>query len=131
LTRKTPGEPTDEQRRFERRSLGVPFRMAPKDRPSDAIEGETLDVSEFGMAVKLGRSDVAARDSLLQRLVEDRDPVDVWLRLPEGSVSAHGQVTWWGLLGDEGEVAIRAGILLPRGWNAQDWTLIEKNLKLG
>lgn len=122
-------EGTNDQRRFTRAPLAVPFRMIPAGRTADAVDGETLDVSSNGLGVKLRRGRGGAVDELLERLVEDRLPIEAMLRLPEGSVAAEGQLMWWGLLGDDEGFTIRAGILLPKGWNSADWQLIEKNFK--
>lgn len=104
--------------------------MIPRGRSGEAIEGQTLDVSPNGLGVKLVRGHSAsAVDELLETLVEDRLPIEAMLRLAEGSVSAEGQLMWWGLLGDDEGFTIRAGILLPKGWSSADWLLIEKNLK--
>ena len=103
--------------------------MIPRGRAGDAIEGQTLDVSPTGLGVKLVRGRSAAVDELLETLVEDRLPIEAMLRLAEGSVSAEGQLMWWGLLGDDEGFTIRAGILLPKGWSSTDWQLIESNIK--
>ena len=123
-----PSEGSTEQRRFSRSPLSVPFRMVPRGRGVDAVEGETLDVSSNGLGVKLRRGKSVSIDELLEALVEDRLAIEVLLRLPEGSVSAEGQLMWWGLLGDDEGFTIRAGILLQKGWSPTDWQLIEKNL---
>ena len=102
--------------------------MVPRGRGVDAVEGETLDVSSNGLGVKLRRGKSVSIDELLEALVEDRLAIEVLLRLPEGSVSAEGQLMWWGLLGDDEGFTIRAGILLQKGWSPTDWQLIEKNL---
>jgi hypothetical protein len=117
-----------EQRRFTRAPLSVPFRMVPRGRPLEAIDGQTLDVSSNGIGAKLRRGRSVSIDELLENLVEDRLDIEVLLRLPEGSVSAEGQLMWWGLLGDDEGFTIRAGILLKKGWSTTDWQLIEKNL---
>jgi hypothetical protein len=124
-----PTEDPSDQRRFSRAPLAVPFRMIPGGRTADAVDGETLDVSSNGLGVKLRRGRGGAVDELLERLVEDRLPIEAMLRLPEGSVAAEGQLMWWGLLGDDEGFTIRAGILLPKGWSSADWQLIEKSLK--
>jgi hypothetical protein len=123
-----PIEGTAEQRRFSRAPLTVPFRLVPRGRPLEAVDGETLDVSSNGIGVKLRRGRSVAIDELLESLVEDRMAIEVLLRLPEGSVSAEGQLMWWGLLGDDEGFTIRAGILLKTGWSTADWQLLEKNL---
>lgn len=120
---------SSEQRRFNRAPLAVPFHMIPRGRAGDTIEGQTLDVSPTGLGVKLVRGRSGAVDELLETLVEERLPIEAMLRLTEGSVSAEGQLMWWGLLGDEDGFTIRAGILLPKGWSSADWLLIESNLK--
>ena len=123
-----PIEGAAEQRRFTRAPLSVPFRMVPRGRPLDAIDGQTLDVSSNGIGAKLRGGRSVSIDELLESLVEDRLEIEVLLRLPEGSVSAEGQLMWWGLLGDDEGFTIRAGILLKKGWSTTDWQLIEKNL---
>ena len=102
--------------------------MVPRGRPLEAIDGQTLDVSSNGIGAKLRGGRSVSIDELLESLVEDRLEIEVLLRLPEGSVSAEGQLMWWGLLGDDEGFTIRAGILLKKGWSATDWQLIEKNL---
>jgi hypothetical protein len=98
-------------------------------RNPQTIDGLTMDISPKGIGVKLGRGRVAGIDSLLETLVEDRLPVEVTLRLPQGAVSVEGQLMWWGLLGDDERFALRAGILLREGWSDADWKLIQENLK--
>lgn len=117
-----------EKRKFERTVLAVSFRLVPKERPGDAIDGETIDVSANGLGVKIVRDAVGKVDRLLEELVEDRVTVEVLLRLPEGSVAAEGYLMWWALLGENEGCAIRAGVLLRSGWSAQDWKLISKSL---
>ena len=117
-----------EKRQFERASLGVPLRLVPKDRPQDVVEGETVDISLNGIGAKFGRR--LSVDALLERLVEDRLPVEISLRLPEGSVSTEGQLMWWGLLGEDEAFGIRAGVLLPKGWAERDWQLISRSVKV-
>ena len=102
--------------------------MIAAGRVSEAVDGETMDVSSKGLGVKLGKGNIAKVEALLESLVEDRQPAEVTLRLPEGSVRIEGQVMWWGILGDDREFALRAGILLPNGWSDSNWTLIEKYL---
>ncbi|MGH7803053.1 MAG: PilZ domain-containing protein [Candidatus Binatia bacterium] len=123
-----PSEGTAEQRHFTRAPISVPFRLVPRGRPLEAVDGQTLDVSSNGIGVKLRRGRSVSIDELLETLVEDRLSIEVMLRLPEGSVSAEGQLMWWGLLGDDEGFTIRAGILLKTGWSTTDWQLIEKNL---
>ena len=122
-------EGSTDQRRFTRAPLSVPFRMVPRGRPNEAVDGQTLDVSANGVGVKLRHGKTISIDELLEGLVEDRLAIEVMLRLPEGSVSAEGQLMWWGLLGDDEGFTIRAGILLKKGWSSSDWSLIEKNLE--
>lgn len=118
-----------ERRRAARATLDVAFRMVAAERPSEPIDGRTLDVSERGIGVKFGPSGVDKLDMLLETLVEDRAVVEVTLRLPEGSVSAKGHLMWWGLLGEPDGYSIRGGVLLSEGWSPEDWQLIEENLK--
>ncbi|MGH7821723.1 MAG: PilZ domain-containing protein [Candidatus Binatia bacterium] len=118
-----------EQRNAPRRSLAVPFRMMTSGRVPQTIDGETIDVSARGLGIKFGRGKSLGIDSLLEGLVEDRVGVEVTLRLPQGSVSVHGQIMWWGLLGDDERFAMRAGVLLRDGWSEADWKLIEENLR--
>jgi hypothetical protein len=98
-------------------------------RSGEIIDGETIDVSSRGMGVKFARGKTPGVDLLLETLVEDRLPVDITLRLPEGSVSAAGNVVWWGMLGDDEKFALRGGVLLLQNWPDADWTLIQKNLE--
>jgi hypothetical protein len=123
-----PTEGTIEQRQFTRAPLSVPFRLVPRGRAQEAVDGQTVDVSNNGVGVKLRRGPKVSIDEMLEGLVEDRLSIEVLLRLPEGSVSAEGQLMWWGLLGDDEGFTIRAGILLKKGWSTTDWQLIEKNL---
>lgn len=102
--------------------------MIASGRVSEAVDGETMDVSERGLGVRLGKGDIRKVEALLESLVEDRHPAEVTLRFPEGSVRVEGQVMWWGILGDDEQFALRAGILLRNGWSASDWTLIQKHL---
>ena len=106
----------------------MPFRLTTAGRAPETVDGETIDVSGTGLGVKFSSRGARKIDVLLETLVEDRLTVEVSLRLPEGSVSAQGQVVWWGLLGDDDKFAVRAGILLPSPWSDSDWRLIEKNL---
>lgn len=123
-----PGQRENEQRTDPRQTFCVPFRMIATGRATEPIDGETLDISSKGLGVKLGRRNMARVDMLLEGFVEDRLSVEVTLRLPEGSVSALGQVMWWGLLGDDDKFGLRAGILLHKVWSDSDWALIQKNL---
>lgn len=117
-----------EQRSLPRQILAVPFRLVVSGRSGDIIDGETSDVSPKGIGVKFSRGRLSAIDALLETMVEDRLSVEVTLRLPEGSVSAGGQVMWWGMLGDDEKFSLRAGILLREEWSDADWNLIQKNL---
>jgi hypothetical protein len=118
-----------EQRRYERTNLEVAFRLVPRDRPNDSVEGHTIDVSANGAGVKFSRGRGGKIDALLEQLVEERSEIEIHLRLPEGSVSASGTLMWWGLLGEEEGYTLRGGVLLPRGWSARDWDLIQKIIK--
>ena len=118
-----------EQRAAARRTLVVPFRLTTPGRLSQAVDGETMDVSSTGLGVKFESAAAAKLDGVLESLVEDRLGVEVTLRLPQGSVSTEGQVMWWGLLGDDAKFAIRAGILLKQPWSKSDWQLIESCAK--
>lgn len=117
-----------EQRNAPRVSLNVPFRLITTGLISHTIDGETIDVSERGLGIKFGRGKVPAIDSVMEDLVEDRLPVEITLRLPEGSISVKGHVVWWGLLGDDERFALRAGILLSTDWNEGDWKRIEDSI---
>ena len=117
-----------EQRTAPRQTLSVPFRLLTRGRTPQTIDGMTLDVSPRGIGVKFGRGNLAGLDSLLENLVEDRLPVEVTLRLTQGSVTTQGQVMWWGFLGDDEQFALRAGILLPKEWSEADWKLLQANL---
>jgi PilZ domain-containing protein len=110
-----------------RQALCVPFRLSTQGRSPQTIDGETIDVSESGLGVKFSSRAAGKVDALLESLVEDRLTVDIMLRLPEGSIRMNGQVVWWGLLGDDDNFSVRAGILLPQPWSDADWALIEKN----
>jgi hypothetical protein len=111
-----------------RRALCVPFRLSTLGRLSQTIDGETIDVSGNGLGVKFSTRAAEKLDALLESLVEDRLTVEIMLRLPEGSVRLQGQVVWWGLLGDEDQFGIRAGILLPQPFSDSDWAVLEKHI---
>lgn len=97
--------------------------LAPRE-----IRGETTDISGNGLGVKLSSEGPGKFDMLLESLVEDRLSVEVLVGLPQGSLRVEGHVVWWGLLGDDDQYGIRAGILLLRPWSDDDWAVIEKNL---
>jgi hypothetical protein len=118
-----------EQRTAPRQALSVPVRIITTGRHPETIDGVTLDISMKGLGVKFGRGKMAGLDALLETLVEDRLPVQIMLRLPQGSVTVEAQVVWWGLLGDDEKFALRAGVLLRQEWSDTDWKLIEDNLK--
>jgi hypothetical protein len=98
-------------------------------RVAATVDGLTLDVSPRGVGVTFPRERLQELESLLETLVEDRLPLEITLRLPQGSVTATGQLVWWGLLGEPGDLSIRAGILLRDDWPEADWKLIQKNLE--
>ncbi len=102
--------------------------MTASGRTSETVDGETMDVSSKGLGVKLGKGNIAKVEALLEDLVEERHPAEVTLRFPEGSVRIEGLVMWWGILGDDDEFALRAGILLRDGWSDPDWAVIQKYL---
>ena len=120
-----------DQRTAPRQNLSVPFRLMTTGRTPQTIDGITLDVSPRGLGVKFGRAKLAGIDALLETLVEDRLPIEVTLRLPEGAVTVEGQVMWWGLLGEDEQFAVRAGVLLLKDWSDADWALLRKHLKSG
>jgi hypothetical protein len=117
---------TREQRATIRRTLAVPVRLTVPGRAATPIDGQTLDVSEGGLGIKLasGPGNLAP---LLEDLVEDRQTIEITLRLEQGSVSNRGHLVWWGLLGDDPRFAVRAGILLSEPWAESDWRLIDKS----
>jgi hypothetical protein len=117
-----------DRRSSVRHSFSAPLRLSTQGRSPQTIEGETIDVSGSGLGVKFSSRTTKPIDVLLESLVEDRLTVEIIMRLPEGSIRIHGQVMWWGLLGDDDKFGIRAGVLLSTPWAESDWQLIEKNL---
>src|SRR5205807_10417405 len=108
-------------------AMSVPLRLSTPGRSPQTIDGETIDVSGSGLGVRFSTRSPNKVDTLLESLVEDRQTVEIIMRLPEGSIRMQGQVMWWGLLGDDDQFGIRAGILLSSGWADSDWGLVEKN----
>lgn len=117
-----------ERRRSLRQSLRVPCHLRTTGLAPREIRGETTDISGSGLGVKLSSDGPGKLDMLLESLVEDRLSIEVLIALPQGSLRVEGHVVWWGLLGDDDQYGIRAGILLLRPWSDDDWAVIEKNL---
>ncbi len=127
LTSKQDPRSTD-RRAALRQSLRAACQLRTTGLAPRTLQGETTDVSGSGLGVKLSSGGPGKLDALLESLVEDRLSVEVMIRLPQGSIRVEGHVVWWGLLGDDDQFSIRAGILLLRPWSDDDWSVIDKNL---